>query len=78
MSYVELPSYILIRHHTPDATVDELWHRVEAAWSSVPVHAIQSLFDSMASRISAVTTPSDGSSGYRFLRMCALKFKHFS
>ncbi|GFT03790.1 hypothetical protein TNCV_3608181 [Trichonephila clavipes] len=39
---------------TPIATVDELWYRVEAAWASVPVHAIQSQFDSMPRRISAV------------------------
>ncbi|GFW05823.1 transposable element Tcb1 transposase [Trichonephila clavipes] len=30
----------LARHHTPFPTVDELWHRVEAAWTSVPVPAI--------------------------------------
>ncbi|GFW92350.1 transposable element Tcb1 transposase [Trichonephila clavipes] len=44
----------LARHHTAVTTVDELWHRVEAAWTSVPVHAIQYLFDSMPRRISAV------------------------
>ncbi|GFW40360.1 hypothetical protein TNCV_1019181 [Trichonephila clavipes] len=32
-------------HHTPVTTVEELWHCVEAAWTSVPVHVIQSLFD---------------------------------
>ncbi|GFX57653.1 transposable element Tcb1 transposase [Trichonephila clavipes] len=46
----------LAYHHTPATTVDELWYRVEAAWSSVPEHAIQSLFDSMPMRISAVIT----------------------
>ncbi|GFX77602.1 transposable element Tcb1 transposase [Trichonephila clavipes] len=40
----------LARHHTADSTVDELWHHVEAAWTSVPVHAIQSLFDSIPRR----------------------------
>ncbi|GFY01881.1 hypothetical protein TNCV_1468681 [Trichonephila clavipes] len=35
------------RYHTPITTVDELWHRVEAAGASVPVHTIQSLFDSI-------------------------------
>ncbi|GFT25822.1 transposable element Tcb1 transposase [Trichonephila clavipes] len=40
----------LARYHTPVTTVDERWYRVEAAWSCVPVHAIQSLFDSMARR----------------------------
>ncbi|GFV57078.1 transposable element Tcb1 transposase [Trichonephila clavipes] len=29
--------------HTPVTTVDELWHRVEAAWVSIPAHATQSL-----------------------------------
>ncbi|GFW01909.1 uncharacterized protein TNCV_3028801 [Trichonephila clavipes] len=50
----------LARHHTPVSTVDELWYRVEAAWSSVPVHVIQSLFDSMHMRISAVITARGG------------------
>ncbi|GFU70327.1 hypothetical protein TNCV_2106661 [Trichonephila clavipes] len=40
--------------HTPVTTVKELWPRVEAAWTSVPVYAIQSLFDSLPKRISAV------------------------
>ncbi|GFW93318.1 hypothetical protein TNCV_2604361 [Trichonephila clavipes] len=30
----------LTRHHTPVTMVDELWQRVEAAWVSVPEHAI--------------------------------------
>ncbi|GFT53080.1 hypothetical protein TNCV_4232201 [Trichonephila clavipes] len=38
-------------HHTLVTTVDELGHRVEAPWASVPVHAIQSLFDSMPRHI---------------------------
>ncbi|GFX08616.1 uncharacterized protein TNCV_4171151 [Trichonephila clavipes] len=33
----------LARHHTPVTAVDELWHLVEAAWTFVPVHLIQSL-----------------------------------
>ncbi|GFT46992.1 odorant receptor [Trichonephila clavipes] len=37
----------LARHYTPVTTVDELWYRVEAAWSSVTVYAIQALFESM-------------------------------
>ncbi|GFW78859.1 uncharacterized protein TNCV_2058801 [Trichonephila clavipes] len=37
----------LALHHTPVTTVDELWYRVEVTWSFVPLHAIQSLFDSM-------------------------------
>ncbi|GFV22124.1 transposable element Tcb1 transposase [Trichonephila clavipes] len=31
----------------PAATPDQLWQRVEAAWSSVPQEHIQSLFESM-------------------------------
>ncbi|GFV63480.1 hypothetical protein TNCV_4553261 [Trichonephila clavipes] len=43
-------------HQTPVTTVDELWHCVEATWASVPAHSIQSLFDLMLRRISAVIT----------------------
>ncbi|GFW13753.1 hypothetical protein TNCV_2105771 [Trichonephila clavipes] len=43
-------------HHTPATTADELWYRVEAAWSSV---SIQSLFDSIPRQISAVITARD-------------------
>ncbi|GFW23214.1 transposable element Tcb1 transposase [Trichonephila clavipes] len=31
----------------PAATPDQLWQRVEAAWSAVPQEHIQSLFESM-------------------------------
>ncbi|GFV51125.1 hypothetical protein TNCV_4744021 [Trichonephila clavipes] len=37
----------LARHHIPVTTVDKLWYHVEAAWSSAPVHAMQSRHDSM-------------------------------
>ncbi|GFW73988.1 hypothetical protein TNCV_545121 [Trichonephila clavipes] len=37
----------LVASSSPVTMVDELWHRVEAAWASVPVHAIQSMFDSI-------------------------------
>ncbi|GFV52731.1 hypothetical protein TNCV_2874021 [Trichonephila clavipes] len=50
-------------HHTPITTVDELWHLVEAAWASVPVHAIQSLFYSISKLISAVIMARGGCSG---------------
>ncbi|GFU41966.1 hypothetical protein TNCV_4676731 [Trichonephila clavipes] len=50
------PTTRLARHHTPIITAAELWYLVEAAWSSVTVHAIQSLFDSMPRRIRAVIT----------------------
>ncbi|GFU82867.1 uncharacterized protein TNCV_266641 [Trichonephila clavipes] len=58
----------------PVPTVDELWYHVKAAWSSVPVHAIQSLLDSMPRRISSVITARGGCFWYRFLRMYAPKF----
>ncbi|GFT24909.1 hypothetical protein TNCV_3021881 [Trichonephila clavipes] len=44
----------LTHHHAKVTTVDELWHRVEAALASVPIHVIQSLVDSMPRPISAV------------------------
>ncbi|GFT17843.1 hypothetical protein TNCV_2589041 [Trichonephila clavipes] len=49
--------------HTSVTTVDELWPRVEAAWSSVHVHASQSRFDSIPICLSAATTARDGHSG---------------
>ncbi|GFW30145.1 transposable element Tcb1 transposase [Trichonephila clavipes] len=54
----------LARHHTLVTTVDELWHRVEAAWTFVPVHTIQSLFDSIPRGISGVIIARGGCSGY--------------
>ncbi|GFS65674.1 hypothetical protein TNCV_3853301 [Trichonephila clavipes] len=51
-----MPTERLDRHHTPVTTVDELWYRGEVAGSSVPVHVIQSLFDSMTRSISDVIT----------------------
>ncbi|GFT50490.1 hypothetical protein TNCV_551101 [Trichonephila clavipes] len=41
---------------TPAATPDQLWQRLEAAWSVVPLEHIQSLFESMPSK--EVCTPS--------------------
>ncbi|GFX56517.1 hypothetical protein TNCV_74631 [Trichonephila clavipes] len=38
----------------PAATPNQLWQRVEAAWSSVPQEHIQSLFESMWRRVAAV------------------------
>ncbi|GFV92174.1 transposable element Tcb2 transposase [Trichonephila clavipes] len=38
----------LTGHHTPVTSVDELRHRVEAAWASLPEYAFQSLFDKNA------------------------------
>ncbi|GFV62046.1 transposable element Tcb1 transposase [Trichonephila clavipes] len=41
---------------SPAATPDQLWQRVEAAWSAVPQEHIRSLFESMPRRVEAVTT----------------------
>ncbi|GFW02036.1 transposable element Tcb1 transposase [Trichonephila clavipes] len=44
-----------LTHITPPAaTPDQLWQRVEAAWSAVPQEQIQSLFESMPRRVVAV------------------------
>ncbi|GFW53230.1 uncharacterized protein TNCV_3294771 [Trichonephila clavipes] len=49
----------------PAATPDQLWQRVEAAWSAVPQEHIQ-MFESMARRVAAVISNNGGSSGYWF------------
>ncbi|GFX31132.1 transposable element Tc3 transposase [Trichonephila clavipes] len=49
----------------PAATPDQLWQRVEAAWSSVPQEHVQSLFESMPRRVAAVIS---NNGGYRFLQ----------
>ncbi|GFT19559.1 transposable element Tcb1 transposase [Trichonephila clavipes] len=46
------------------ATPDQLWQRVEAAWSAVPQEHIQSLFESMPRRVAAVMSSNGGYSGY--------------
>ncbi|GFY31128.1 transposable element Tcb1 transposase [Trichonephila clavipes] len=48
----------------PAATPDQLWQRVEAAWSAVPQEHIQSLFESMPRRVAAVIANNGGYSGY--------------
>ncbi|GFV71745.1 transposable element Tc1 transposase [Trichonephila clavipes] len=48
----------------PAATPDQLWQRVEAAWSAVPQEHIQSLFKSMPRRVAAVISNNGGYSGY--------------
>ncbi|GFU06149.1 transposable element Tcb1 transposase [Trichonephila clavipes] len=48
----------------PAATPDQLWQRVEAAWSAVPQEHIQSLFESMPRRVTAVMSNNGGYSGY--------------
>ncbi|GFT89696.1 transposable element Tcb1 transposase [Trichonephila clavipes] len=50
--------------HPPAATPDQLWQRVEAAWSAVPQEHIQSLYESMPRRVAAVTSNNCGYSGY--------------
>ncbi|UYV67044.1 TRA2B [Cordylochernes scorpioides] len=46
------------------ATPDQLWQRVEAAWSAIPQEHIQSLFESMPRRVAAVISNNGGYSGY--------------
>ncbi|GFV54045.1 transposable element Tcb1 transposase [Trichonephila clavipes] len=48
----------------PAATPDQLWQRVEAAWSAVPQELILSLFESMPRRVVAVISNNGGYSGY--------------
>ncbi|GFU52397.1 transposable element Tcb1 transposase [Trichonephila clavipes] len=48
----------------PAATPDQLWQRVEAAWSSVPQEHIQSRFESMPGRMAAVIANNGSYSGY--------------
>ncbi|GFV65495.1 transposable element Tcb1 transposase [Trichonephila clavipes] len=49
---------------TPPATTpDQLWERVEVAWSAVPQEHIQSLFESMPRRVAAVISNNGGYSG---------------
>ncbi|GFV53020.1 transposable element Tcb1 transposase [Trichonephila clavipes] len=48
----------------PAVTSDQLWQRVEAAWSAVPQEHTQSLFESMPRRVAAVISNNGGYSGY--------------
>ncbi|GFY07440.1 transposable element Tcb1 transposase [Trichonephila clavipes] len=48
----------------PAATPDQLWKRVEAAWSAVPQEHIQSLFESMPRHVTAVISNKGVYSGY--------------
>ncbi|GFV39443.1 transposable element Tcb1 transposase [Trichonephila clavipes] len=48
----------------PAATRDQLWQRVEAAWSAVSQEHIQSLFESMSRRMATVISNNGGYSGY--------------
>ncbi|GFV43023.1 transposable element Tcb1 transposase [Trichonephila clavipes] len=50
-----------LTHITPlAATPDQLWQRVEAAWSAVAQEHIQSLFESMPRHVAAVISNSGG------------------
>ncbi|GFT82564.1 transposable element Tcb1 transposase [Trichonephila clavipes] len=48
----------------PAVTPDQLWQRVEAAWSAVPQEHIQSPFESMLRSMEAVISNNGGYSGY--------------
>ncbi|GFX75356.1 transposable element Tc1 transposase [Trichonephila clavipes] len=48
----------------PAATPDQLWQRVEAAWSTVSQEHIQSLFESMPRRVAVAISNNGGYSGY--------------
>ncbi|UYV74550.1 GIGYF1 [Cordylochernes scorpioides] len=49
---------------SPAATPDQLWKRVEAAWSALPQEHIQSIFESMPRHVAAVISSNGGYSGY--------------
>ncbi|GFW38347.1 transposable element Tcb1 transposase [Trichonephila clavipes] len=55
---------ILCQITLPAATPDQLWHRVEAAWSVVPQEHIQGLFESMPRRVAAVIFNNGSYFGY--------------
>ncbi|GFU82303.1 transposable element Tcb1 transposase [Trichonephila clavipes] len=48
----------------PAAIPDQLWQRVEGAWSAVPQEHVQSLFESMPRRVAAGISSSGDYSGY--------------
>ncbi|GFX61485.1 transposable element Tcb1 transposase [Trichonephila clavipes] len=50
----------------PAATPDQLWQRMEAAWSAVPQEHIQSLFESMPRRVPAMISNNGGYLSYCF------------
>lgn len=54
----------LARHPSPANTVDEVWHRLEAAWNELPVSVVQAQFDSMPNRVRAVLAARGGSCFY--------------
>ncbi|GFV55323.1 transposable element Tcb1 transposase [Trichonephila clavipes] len=62
------------------ATPDQPWEHVEVAWSAVPQEHMQSLFESMPRRVTAVISNNGGYSDYRFWQEPHFteeyKFKH--
>ncbi|GFV46882.1 transposable element Tcb1 transposase [Trichonephila clavipes] len=48
----------------PAAKPDQLWQRIESAWSAAPQDHIQSVFESMPRRVAAVISNNGGYSGY--------------
>ncbi|GFT82362.1 transposable element Tcb1 transposase [Trichonephila clavipes] len=48
----------------PAATPDQLWQRVDAAWSAVPREQIQRVFESMPRRVAVVISNNFSYSGY--------------
>jgi hypothetical protein len=46
------------------ATEDEMWVAVERAWTNIPQHVIQTLFDSMPRRLAAVINARGGYTRY--------------
>ncbi|GFS72053.1 transposable element Tcb1 transposase [Trichonephila clavipes] len=61
---LSMVAYRLTQITPPAATPDQLWQRVEAAWSAVPQEHIQSLYESMPRRVAAVISNNGGYSGY--------------
>ncbi|GFU58439.1 transposable element Tcb1 transposase [Trichonephila clavipes] len=61
LSPIENMWYMVVRRLTqitpPAATPDQLWQRVEAAWSAAPEEHIQSLFESMPRCVAARADP---------------------
>ncbi|MBJ5505484.1 hypothetical protein JGG47_23220 [Salmonella enterica subsp. enterica serovar Derby] len=54
----------VVRQVPPAAAPDELWHRVEAAWTDIPQAQIRSLFLSMPRRVAAVIASHGGHTNY--------------
>ncbi|GFW39963.1 transposable element Tcb1 transposase [Trichonephila clavipes] len=48
----------------PAATPDQLWQRMEVAWSAVPKENVQNRYESMPRRVAAVISNNRGYSGY--------------